>query len=133
MNLKRIAGYSLLVLFPLIVLFHLLVLAGVVPFQIVGGGRIETRTQMVQVELMAIVTNLLMLAVVAAYMGILRSRFSDKALRVALWIMAAIFALNTVGNWLSVNEFERAVFTPVTLVLCAACVALALAKEEKAR
>ena len=42
---------------------------------------------------------------------------SNKITRVILWIMAVIFLFNTLGNILSVNQFEKLFFTPLTFVL----------------
>ncbi len=38
-------------------------------------------------------------------------------LRVALWLMAVLFLLNTVGNVFSNDRLEQMLFTPVTLLL----------------
>jgi hypothetical protein len=44
----------------------------------------------------------------------------------ALWVLAGLFGLSTVGNLASRSPLERRVMTPVALVLAAACVVLAL-------
>lgn len=67
-----------------------------------------------------------MIALLAGYSGLLRLNAKPMLIRVSLWLMAGLFALNTVGNLFSNNDFERIIFTPVTLLLSIACVYLAL-------
>ncbi|MEI6950774.1 hypothetical protein V9K67_26565 [Paraflavisolibacter sp. H34] len=123
---ESFARNGLLVLFSLFCLFHLLVLLGVIPFDIVWGGRLTNRQEMLQMESVSLLLNLLMLAVVAVRAGRLPVRIPAKVITVILWLMVGLFALNTLGNLFSLNGFERAVFTPVTLLLSLFCLRLAL-------
>jgi hypothetical protein len=43
-----------------------------------------------------------------------------------LWVMAAVFIMNGIGNFLSKNKIEQRIFGPVAFVLAAASVVLAL-------
>ncbi|RTQ48881.1 hypothetical protein EJV47_14895 [Hymenobacter gummosus] len=129
----RAAAGALLVIITLTLLFHGLVISGVIPFQIVWGGRISSREQLLVFEAVSVGLNLLMLAAVAARAGLLRVRVPAGLLTAALWLMAALFALNTVGNLLSNNELEKLVFTPLTLLLALLSLRLALAPPAAAR
>lgn len=122
---ERFALYAMVLIFSLVVAFHALVLLGIVPFEMVWGGRLKTREQMLQFETVSILLNLLMLAVVAVRAGWLRVRVHPTVLRVVLWLMTGLFALNTVGNVFSINPTERLVFTPLTLLLALLCARLA--------
>ncbi len=44
--------------------------------------------------------------------------------------MVGFFLLNALGNFNSDNQFEKNVFTPVTLVLSMLCLALVLQKNK---
>ena len=59
---------------------------------------------------------------------ILKIKINPKVIQTALWIMVAFFIFNTIGNFLSVNEFEKLVFTPVTIILSLLSLRLALSK-----
>jgi hypothetical protein len=126
---ERAASYCIFITLSLIVLFHLLVLVGIVPFQIVWGGRLTDHSQMVRFESISIVTNLIMLAVVAIRAGILDVRVKPIVIRIVLWAMCGLFLLNTLGNLLSTNMVEKLVFTPLTLLLAICCFRLALDKR----
>lgn len=125
---ERAAVYSLLFILSLIIVFHLLVLLGVIPFQIVWGGRLTAHAQMVRFESVSIAVNVIMLAVVAVRAGFWKLPVKPLVIQVLLWAMCGLFLLNTLGNLLSTNAFEKAVFTPLTLILAVCCFRLAIDK-----
>ncbi len=114
---EKFAINALLLIFSLIILFHGLVLISVIPFEMVWGGRLQSQQQMIPFEIVSIVLNSVMLAVVAIYAGLLKVNINRMVIRVALWCMAALFLLNTIGNSLSTNDLEKLIFTPLTLLL----------------
>lgn len=114
---KRIATNGLLFILSLVILFHGLVLIGVVPFQIVWGGRLKDASQMLVFETVSIGINVLMLTVVGVHAGFIKVKLNPMIIRGALWIMGVIFLLNTLGNLFAVDPLERLIFTPLTLLL----------------
>jgi hypothetical protein len=122
----RAAAQGLRTILSFVVLFHLLVLTGVIPYGIVWGGRLQSREQMLSFEAVSIGLNLLMLAVVAVAAGRLRLRVPPRLIQGLLWLMAGLFALNTVGNLLATTTLERLLFTPLTLLLAVCSLRLAL-------
>ena len=126
---RRFAINGLLTILSLVVVFHLLVMTGVVPYGIVWGGNLKEYSQMLTFEAVSIVLNLVMLAVVAVYAGMLKVKVNPLLIRIAIWIMFALFLINTVGNIFSKNEMERIIFTPITLVLSIFCLRLATSQK----
>ncbi|TGE25034.1 hypothetical protein E5K00_07500 [Hymenobacter aquaticus] len=122
----RRAATCLLVLLSLLVLFHALILTGIVPYGIVWGGRLQSPAQMLAFETVSIGANLVLAGVAGAWAGHWGAGRRTGWLRGALWLMTALFGLNTVGNLLSVNPLEKHVFTPLTLVLALLSLRLAL-------
>lgn len=114
---EQLATYGLLCILAPMVLFHILVLSGIVPYTIVWGGRLTNQAEMVQFELISISILLLMLFVVAVHAGFIKIGFQPFIFRIAFWVMAGLFLLNTIGNMQSLNETERLLFTPVTFLL----------------
>ena len=123
---ERFAARALLLIITLTLLFHALIISGVIPYTIVWGGRIASESQMRMMEAISVVINVLMLSVVAVRAGVLRVVVHPVLLKVALWLMTGLFLLNTLGNLLSKSVVEKLIFTPVTLVLALLCVRLAL-------
>lgn len=129
-KIASLAGYVLLVTLGLVILFHILVITGIVPFSIVWGGRLDSPSEMIRFEAVSIFLNLLMLGVVAIRTGLLRVPVSSSLIRVLLWLMCALFALNIIGNLQSVNAFEKKVFTPLTILLAVCCLVMTLYKQQ---
>jgi hypothetical protein len=121
-----IASRGLLLLLSLTILFHVLVLSRVVPYDIVWGGRLTSTRDMLQFETVSILINGLMLLVVLIHTGSWKVPLSRTLTRALLWGMCALFLLNTVGNLFSINQWERLIFTPLTLLLSLFCLQLAL-------
>ncbi|MCX2740198.1 hypothetical protein [Pontibacter anaerobius] len=128
----RIATFGMLIILSLFVLFHLLILTGIVPFEAVWGGRLKDRSQMLSFESVSIIINLVMLAIVSINAGALKVSISNKVIKAALWVMFALFILNTAGNALSNNKLEKLLFTPVTMALALGSLVLARSKAHKA-
>lgn len=114
---ERVALRGLIAILSFTVLFHLLVILTVIPFEIVWGGRLKNRSQMLGFETVSIAINLIMLAVVAIKANLLKVTINRKLINGALWFMSGLFFLNTIGNLFSANGFEKMVFTPLTLLL----------------
>ena len=114
---ERFALRAILMILSVLVVFHMLVLFRVVPFDMVWGGKVANREEMKRLEITSIVITLLMLFVILIRAGILRPGVNRKVVQITLWVMFIFFCFNTIGNALSGNSFERMVFTPITLLL----------------
>ncbi|MGZ5243047.1 MAG: hypothetical protein ACXWDO_07500 [Bacteroidia bacterium] len=125
----KFAAYSVFILLSVFVVFHFFVVAGVVPQDIVWGGRISSREELIRMETISILVNLIMISIAAVRARILKFRINSTILRVAFWLMFVLFSLNTLGNLLSLNDFEKYAFTPVTLLLAIFSLRLAIDKN----
>lgn len=121
----KIASVLLIVFFSVIIVFHLLISFKVIPYAIAWGGRLTNDSEMYVFETFSIVLNTLFLLVAIKKHKQIKQGESSKFINVMLWIMFALFALNTIGNLFSINSFEKIVFTPVTIILSIACFMLA--------
>ncbi|MEX2233097.1 MAG: hypothetical protein WD824_13125 [Cyclobacteriaceae bacterium] len=127
----RAASIAVITMLSLVIIFHLLILSGIIPYSIAWGGRLKSTDDMITFEAISIILNILMIAIVAQHSGFLHFRINETISRIGVWAMVLLFALNTVGNLLSVNETERIIFTPVTLILSVLCLVLALGKKTE--
>ncbi len=115
--MKKIATYGLLLIFSITLVFHLLVIMGLLPYDMIWGGMLESRQQLFLFELFSIAVTLLFFWVVLAKSDLVRFNLSPRLSKGVLWAMVALFALNTVGNLLSLSSLEKILFTPVTILL----------------
>lgn len=128
---QRIAGIGATVLFSANLVFHVLILIGVIDYTLVWGGRLKTEAKMLQFETVSLTLNAVFLLVVCMRMNWVSLNIPRIALTITLWIMTGLFLLNTLGNLASLNSWETIIFTPVTIVLAVFCAVLAMAKKEK--
>ena len=127
---ERFASFTLLILLSTFLVFHFLVMLGIIPFEIVWGGRLTSRAEMLRSETVSVLVNLIMIAIVAINAKILNVVLPHVFIKVILWLMFLLFLLNTLGNIFSLNKFEQLTFTPVTLVLSLLSLRLALEKNK---
>ncbi|GAA0192503.1 hypothetical protein GCM10009122_55370 [Fulvivirga kasyanovii] len=123
------ATYILVAILSLVIVFHMLILLGLVPFEIVWGGRLKNASEMVIFELISIAINIAMLTVVCIHGGIIKTNVKHGLLKGFLWIMFFLFLLNTIGNIASNNIYEKMIFTPLTLLLAVLSLRLAVSKK----
>lgn len=120
-------GYLVAAISGIFALFHLLVLAGLIPPTIVWGGKISDRSKLVVMELISLSTITAVGATAFLYSRRIGQGVPSPALNLVIWIFAVIFLLNTIGNMFAKTRFERLAFTPVTALLFILMILLALA------
>lgn len=111
----------------LAILFHLLVMAGMVPSDIVWGGRLHSQDELVKMEsisLIILVFMALIIAIKARWIFFKIAKLTDYV----IWLIPFLFFLNTLGNSQALNSMERFIFTPITLVLTLISLRIALEK-----
>lgn len=121
----QVAVRGTLVILSLVILFHILVIAGVVPPDIVWGGNLADQKQLYLMEAVSVIVNGIMLFVILSYAGIVRTGISPKFLVGTIWVMFVLFVLNTIGNLLAKQSLETYLFTPLTMLLAVFCFRMA--------
>lgn len=122
-------------LFILIIIFHLVIILGIVVFDFVPldflwGGRMKTKAQLLSFELISFVVMLMCLLIVLVRSGSLNIPSLSTFARVALWILVLLFLLNTFGNILAKTTFEKC-FGIITAILSILCLRLAIGPGSK--
>lgn len=125
---KKLATTGIIVILSSILIFHLLIVIGVIPYDIVWGGKLESEEQMMQLELVSLIINASLLFAVISYSKDTKKRIKPVIFKIIFWLMTILFAVNTLGNLLSENILETIIFTPLTLILSLFSLRLALEK-----
>jgi hypothetical protein len=94
--------------------------------EIVWGGRLKSKEEMIPFEITSIALNSVMLGIVAMQAGLLKVNVKPSVLKIAFWCMFVLFTINTIGNIFSNNELEKLIFTPLTLLLSVFSLRLAI-------
>ena len=90
-----------------VILFHLCIVAKLIPYNIAWGGRLEKDTQMYVFEAISILINVFLIIVLYLKNKSLNNRFSPKILNIILRIFFFLFLLNTIGNLFAKTNFEK--------------------------
>jgi hypothetical protein len=121
----KLAANGILVITAATLIFHFLILFGIIPFENTWGGRLESREQMFVFESVSIIITIILMIAVAIRIGYLSWNLQPIYLKIFFWILTFVFALNTLGNIFADNDFEKFIATPLTLVLAVFCWKLA--------
>jgi hypothetical protein len=88
-------------------IFHLLIITGVIPYELTWGGKLESISEMLVFETISILINLFFLHILLQKGNYVRSAYSEKFIRVTLWVFFFLFILNTAGNIQAITTFEK--------------------------
>jgi hypothetical protein len=121
-----IIGNILLTLLGLLFGFHLLVITGIVPYGIVWAGKIQNRQQLLRMESASLVILTLAVLLVLMRMGYLDWVDNPIILQGGMWLLFALFTLNTLGNMTAKSPFEKYGFGSLTILMAGCCLVLAL-------
>ncbi len=113
----------------LTMIFHICILIGVIPYDLVWGGRLASQAKMIQFEIISLVINSIILLFVFMKKGAVKPFLSIKIINLFIWLFAVIFLLNTIGNLFASNSLETIIFTPITLILTICMVRMAIERK----
>lgn len=97
------------------ILFHILILLKIIPYEITWGGKLKTDKEMYVFETFSILVNLFFVFVLLQKGVFIKPFLGKKTVSIILWIFFAIFVLNTIGNLFAKTTFEKG-FTILTLI-----------------
>jgi hypothetical protein len=120
------AGNALLFILGFLFIFHLLILMGRIPYDIVWAGRIENRDEMVRMESFSLLVVVMAIVIVALRMRYLNFWNDPTFTEVGIWILVAFFSLNTLGNLTAKSPLEKYGFGLLTLVISLLMLRLAI-------
>jgi hypothetical protein len=104
-------------------------LAGALPTGIAWGGQaVGSPKTLRTLEIVGIVVTLLFASVVCAKAGFIGAGRLRRPARIAMWVVFGYFVLNVVGNLASTSGLERAIFTPVSIVVAMLALRMAVGK-----
>lgn len=124
----KFAAWLLLSLLVLLLVFHLLIIFQIVPPDVIRGG-MASGENLLGLEITSIFILLVFILVSYIKLKFLFKTGRHQLVNIFLWIMAAYFFLNTLGNLASEIKPENPIFTPLSLII--ALLALRLAWQKK--
>ena len=130
----RTAANALLVLLGALAAFHVLMLSGALPTDVAWGGRAAGDAgDIMLLEWVALFVTVLFAVIVVVRVGYIVALPLRRTAVVAMWLVCVYFALNIVGNMLSLSGVERAIFTPVSALAAVLSLRVALSRAGEGR
>ena len=117
---------TMIVLLLIALTYHLIILAELIPYEAVWGGRLKSSEQMRQFEFISIGVNLFIVLVILIKGGYIKINIPKLIINSLLWLFAILFTFNSIGNLFSASIWETIIFTPITLISAVLCLRLAL-------
>lgn len=125
----RQAANLLLIALGVLVVFHVLVIVGAIPADIVWGGRIgDSSENLILLEATAVTVALIFAVIIAAKIDYLKVPRLEKVVNIGTWLVFGYFVLNVIGNLASSASLETLVFTPISIALAVLSWRLAIEK-----
>ncbi len=121
----------MIALLTIVLVFHILVLTGVIPYGIVWAGKISTEAEMRKLEVISILVNAFAILILLLKAGYIQNNISVKILNAVIWFFAILFSLNSIGNLFAKFGFELYFFTPLTFILAVLCLRIVIDKKPK--
>jgi len=115
--MKRIISFDTSVMFSLfllgmLILFHGCILIGIlffdaIPTDFLWGGKMTSVSQLLNFEIVSLLTSSIFF-----FLLLIRSKWLNLPklmgiARIAMWVVFFIFLLNTIGNLMATNSFEK--------------------------
>ena len=130
-SLKQ-ATVVIIVVLSLMLMFHILVLLAIIPYDIVWAGKINSEVDMKKLEMISIVVNAFAILILLLHAGYIQNNISVKIFKVIIWLFVIFFSLNTIGNLSAKSHFELYVFTPLTFILAVLCFRIVIDRNPQA-
>lgn len=121
---RTIASRILTVLFSLTMVFHVVALFQLIPYQYLWGGRLSSVEEMYLMETVSLVVTGFFLWSSIQYLRYINQGLVPIWIRLLFGFIGIIFLLNTLGNLVAITNLETLLATPVTAFLSAICFSL---------
>lgn len=113
----ELAGYILLIIFGLLSIFHILIVVGLVPYNIVWAGKIKSKKELLLMESISLLIVLIAVIIVGSKTKYLVFIEDPTIVNIGMWVLLVLFVLNTIGNLTAKNPIEKYGFGALTILI----------------
>lgn len=118
---KQKAIILIIGLLSLVILFHLAVVFGLIPYEIVWAGRLDSKNEMYLFEALSILLNTFLITVFWLKFQHIRKNETNRFINGTIWVFLFLFTLNSFGNLFAENWIERSFGTLLTFTFTILC------------
>ena len=121
----------MIALLTIVLVSHILVLTGVIPYGVVWAGKISTEAEMRKLEVISILVNAFAILILVLKADYIKHKISGKIINAIILLLAVLFSLNTIGNLFAKSGFEFYFFAPLTFILAVSCLRIVIDTKSK--
>ena len=124
----KLAGKITIAIIALLIIFHILVLLGVVPSNTVWGGQIADEATVMKHEIIRLLVSFIFLAIIIEKLNQHKITKFKKSSNVAFWFIYIYFIITSIAKLALAVTLEKLIFIPVTVILSVLLFRLAIEK-----
>ena len=124
----KLAGKITIAIIVLFIIFHILVLLGVVPSNLVWGGQIAEEATVMKHEILRLLGSFIFLAIIIEKLNQNKITKFRKLSNAAFWFIYIYFIITSIAKLVLAVTLERLIFIPVTVILSVLLFRLAIEK-----
>ena len=113
----ELAGYILLITLGLLIVFHISIVTGILPYDIVWAGKIQSKKELLLMESISLFISVMAMIIVGSKTKNLIIIEDQAIVNIGMWILLALFIFNTIGNLTAKNPFEKYGFGTLTILI----------------
>jgi len=125
----RLAYATLMLLTLIVLIYHALIITGVIAYSNVWGGRLTSIETMYVFEAISLSTQILFTLMATFKYIKIGSNKVQKILTKMLYFLSGLLVLNTISNIFSTSSIEVLVFAPMTFIMSFTVYRLALGNK----
>jgi hypothetical protein len=122
------SGNILIIFLIILIVFHVLVLMKIIPFEMLWGGQIKNSSSLFIYEGFAVFLTIIFLLIISMKIGYINPEKFVKVVNFGVWLVFVYFLMNTIGNFSSGITIEKWIFTPITIIMTILAFRLAIEK-----
>ncbi len=127
--MRKIAGFVFICLSSLMIIIHVLIVAGIIPSSIIWGGSIKNDGQLYLMESIAITVLIIFSFIQAVKSQILKMVGPPMIWTILSFIVLVYLLLNTLGNFASDVTVEKIFFGSMTIIMSIASAVILIKKD----
>jgi len=124
----KLTGKIIITIIVLLIIFHILVLLGVVPSNIVWGGQIVDNATLMKHEILRLIGSFIFLAIILEKLNQHKITKFKKLSNITFWFIYVYFIITSIAKLASAVTLEKMIFIPITVILSILLFRLAIEK-----
>ncbi len=118
---KKTAVKLMIGLLSIVILFHLCVLLGLISYEMVWAGKLNSKEEMYVFETVSILLNVFLIIIFYVKLQNIKKSVKNRIVNIIIWVFIFLFALNTIGNIFAkslIEQFLGTLLTFISSILC---------------